>query len=254
MGPVPVPGGPVRLGHVHPRLSLPPLERLQVDRGRRGDSALPPGDRGGLRRRPPDQLPHPRRAGRLVQPGRPLDRDGRGHQVGRSDQADLRIPVPVLRLLPLRPGLHAVLARPGRLRRHHRAPAALAGGPRPHRPAGRGHRQRRHRRHDRPGSRRHSRARDHAAALTLVRAAHPGPRPGLCPAPQGAARAPGVCGGALEEHPDRDRALRPVPQVPRSRAGGAAQGGPQAAAGRLRRGHALRPGLPALGPAHVPGP
>ena len=59
--------------------------------------------------------------------------------------------------------------------RHRGAPAALAGGPRRHRPAGRGHRQRRHRRHDRPGSRRDGRARDHAAALTLVRAAHPGP-------------------------------------------------------------------------------
>jgi len=128
MGPVPVPGGPVGLGHVHPRLSLPPMERLQVDRGRRGDPALPPGDCGGLRRGSPDQLPHPRRAGRVVQPGRPLDRDARAHRVGRADQADLRLPVPVLRLLPIRPGLHAVLARRLRPPRLHDRPGSRRDG------------------------------------------------------------------------------------------------------------------------------
>ena len=39
--------------------------------GGRRDPALPPGDRGGLRRRPADQLPLPRGRRRLVQPATP---------------------------------------------------------------------------------------------------------------------------------------------------------------------------------------
>src|SRR5215469_4510198 len=60
LGPVQVPRRPFRLRHVHAELPVPSLEAVQLDRGRRRDPALPPGDRGGLRGRQADQLSLPR--------------------------------------------------------------------------------------------------------------------------------------------------------------------------------------------------
>ena len=71
----------------------------------------------------------------------------------------------VHRLLPLRRGLHARLRGHRALRRPDRPPAALARGPRLRGQAGRRDRQRRDRRHARPGAGRDGRARHDAAAL-----------------------------------------------------------------------------------------
>ena len=58
-------------------------------------------------------------------------------QYGRALAAHMRIPLPLLGLLPLRPGVHAAVGRPRRLRRPAGASAALAGRPGRDRQAGR---------------------------------------------------------------------------------------------------------------------
>ena len=253
MGPVQVSRRPLGLGHVYPRLPIPPVAGPGVDRRRRGYSPLPQGNRGRLRHRPADQLPLAGARRGLVRPSSPVDGDGRGHPDRRADHPDVRLPLPVLGLLPVRPGLRAVLAGPRGLRRPRGASAALARRSRPHRPAGRGHRQRRDRRHAGPGHRRGRGPRHHAAALAVVHHAVAHPRPGRRPAAQGAARTPGLCGRAVEERAGRDGPVPDVPQVPGADAGDAPPGGRQAPAGRVRRGQALQARLRTLGPAHVPG-
>ena len=253
MGLVQVSRHPLRLRHVHPRLHVPAVEAAQRDRRWPGDPPLSPGDGNGVRRGQADHLPLPGRAGRLVRRRRLVDGDGRAHRHRAARAAHLRRPLPVLGLLPVRPGLHAAMARAAGLHRHGRASAALAGQSGRGRTAGRRDRQRRDGRHDRPGPGPDGRARDHAAALTVVRPVPAGPGPHRRPAAQDAARAPGLRRGAMEERPDRHRPVQLLPQAPGAGPGGAPEGRRQAAAGRLRHRDPLRPGLPALGPADVPG-
>ena len=147
LGPVPLPRRALRLRHVHPRLPVPAVDRRQGDRRRPRDPATtcarPRGSTASS-----EQIRYGQRVerGGVVDRGRHLDgaRSSRGRRAGR---ADLRLPVVVQRLLPLRRGLPAGV--PGRratsTRRHGRAPAALARGPRLRRQAGRRDRQRRDR-------------------------------------------------------------------------------------------------------------
>ena len=90
-------------------------------------------------------------------------------QAGTGERAaHLRLPLPVLGLLPVRPGLPSAMAWPAGFHRHDGASAALAGGPGRGRPAGRRHRQWCDGCHHRPGSRRGWRPGDHAAALAAL--------------------------------------------------------------------------------------
>ena len=105
--------------------------------------------------------------------GRPPTRAGRSRpqrtDTGETVALDLRLPLPVQRLLPLRRGLHAGVRGRRALRRRDRPPAALARGPRLHGQAGRRDRQRRDRRDPRARDGRARRARDDAAALAELR-------------------------------------------------------------------------------------
>ena len=170
LGPVPLPGHPLRLRPAHLRLRVQALDERQRDRRRRRDPRLPARD--GRRERP--RAPHPLR---------PQDRrrrlvasDARAGRVrvertatGETFELTCRRPLLRRRLLRLRGRLHAALRGPGVVRRRDRAPAAVAGGPRLQRQAGRRDRQRRHRRDPDPGDGRQGRARDDAAALAQLR-------------------------------------------------------------------------------------
>src|SRR5664280_3796537 len=123
-----------------------------------------------------------------VLPGRVVDGagavDGRGgtDRHWRATALNLRLPDVVYRLLPVRRGVRREVPGHGALPGPHRAPAALAGGPRLRRQAGRRHRQR----GDggdagaRDGPARG--ARDDAAAIAKLCAVAPGPGPGCRPA------------------------------------------------------------------------
>src|SRR5918995_810068 len=135
LGPVPLPGHPLGLGHVHARLQLPPLARRQGDRRRPRDPQLRPRDRRRPRRRREDPVP-PQGGPRGVVYGRgALERDGRAHRHRRDRRAHLQLPVRRHRLLPLRRGLPAALRGHRALPRQDRPPAALARGPGLRRPA-----------------------------------------------------------------------------------------------------------------------
>ena len=156
-----------------------PWTERQVDRRRAVDPALHPRDRRRGRHRPAHPLRPPRRARRLVERRGALDASQvDAHRHRRGGRADLRLPVRVQRLLPLRRGLHAA-ASPGTraLRRPDRPPAALARGPRLRGQARRRHRQRRDGRDARPGDGRAGRARDDAAALAELHRLAPGRGP-----------------------------------------------------------------------------
>ena len=136
-----------------------------------------------------DPLRPSRRARRVVLGRRALDRRGPSARTRRDGPADLRLPVHVHRLLPLRRGLHAGLRGHRALRRPHRAPAALDRGPRLRRQARRRDRQRRHRRDAGPRDGRERRARDDAAALAQLRRLAARRRPDRqVPAPRAARR------------------------------------------------------------------
>ena len=158
------------------------------------------------------------------------------------------------RLLRLRPGLHPAVRGPRGLRGAGGAPAVLAGGPRLRRPAGRDHRQRRHRGHDPARDGRDRGVRDDAPALAELHAVAAGAR---TRSPTGSS----ACLGprrAYADHPPQER-LRPArrstrrrqryPRLVRARPDGRRQAPPPR---RLRRRHPLHPDLRPLGPAHVP--
>src|ERR671911_637345 len=98
LGPVPLPGHPLGLGHVHARLQLPPLARRQGDRRRPRDPQLRPRDRRRPRRR--RELPAALRGHRaLPRRDRPpaalargpgLRRPARRGDRQRSDRRDAR--------------------------------------------------------------------------------------------------------------------------------------------------------------------
>ena len=190
----------------------------------------------------------------VVKRRRPLDGHRRADADRRALAADLRVPLSVHRLLPLRPGLHAAVARRRRLRRPDRASAAVAGGPGRHRPSGSSSSAAARPRSTLvPALARDGRAGHHAAALADATSCRCPPTTRSRPAAQGTARAAGARGHPLEEHPDVDGGLPAVPEVPGADAEGAPRRGRQAAARRLRRGHALQAALRPVGPADVHG-
>ena len=192
---------------------------------------------------------------RVVERRRALDGRGRAHRHGGDGAADLRLPLDLQRLLPLRRGLHARVRGGRALRRPGRPPAALARGPRLQRQAGGRDRQRRHRGDAGAGDGGEGRARDDAAALADLHrlAAGRGPdRRQRCAAACPSAPPTRWCAGRtsciqvalLPAQPPpagADQALDP-------------QGRRALAAAGLRRRQALQAPLQPLGPAHVPGP
>ena len=66
LGPVPVPGHPLRLGHVHARLRIPAVDGAAGDRRRRDHPRLRAADGPRVRRGRPHPLPAPGGAGRVV--------------------------------------------------------------------------------------------------------------------------------------------------------------------------------------------
>ncbi len=146
LGPVPLPGHPLGLRHVHLRLRVPAVARPQGAGRRCVDPAVHRGHRDRVRHRREDPLRPEDRLRRLVQPREPLDRHRtpRGHR--RDPHLHLRLPDQLHRLLQLRRRLPAGLPRRRPLRGPGHPPAALARGPRLHRQEGRRDRQWRHRR------------------------------------------------------------------------------------------------------------
>ena len=132
------------------------------------------------RDRPAHPVRAPRGGRRVVLGRRALDRRGRAR--GRDGPADLRLPVHVHRLLPLRRGLHAGVRGHRALRRGDRAPAVLGRRHRIRRQARRRHRQRRDGRDDDPGTRPARRPRHDAPALAELHPLAAGDRPDRRPA------------------------------------------------------------------------
>ena len=164
VGPVPLPRHPLGLRPAHLRLRLRSVARQGGDRLGSPDPGLPASHRARDRGRAAHPLPPPGARSRLVEPGRPLAPRRRAHRHGGAGADQCRLDLLRQRLLPLRRGVHPALRGPGGLRGHDRAPAAVAGGPRPRRQARRRDRQRGHGRHAGPGSGRDGCARDAPAA------------------------------------------------------------------------------------------
>src|SRR5664280_2925804 len=165
-----------------------------------------------------------------VLPGRVVDGagavDGRGgtDRHWRATALNLRLPDVVYRLLPVRRGVRREVPGHGALPGPHRAPAALAGGPRLRRQAGRRHRQR----GDggdagaRDGPARG--ARDDAAAIAKLCAVAAGPGPGCRLAAPGAAGEGRVLAHPLEERPARHAHLPDQPSAATADEGADPQG------------------------------
>ena len=151
LGPVPLPGHPLRLRHVHPRLLVPAVDRPEGHRRRRRRSASTSG-------RPPASTASTSTSGSATGCCAPSGRAPTARWTVTRQRDDTGDEVALTcaflfslhRLLPLRRGLHARLPRRRAVRRAGRPPAALARGPRLRRQAGGGDRQRRDRGH--PGA------------------------------------------------------------------------------------------------------
>jgi len=126
---------------------------------------------------------------------------------------------------------------------------ALAGRPRVGGPLGGGHRQRRHRRHARPGAGRARIARHDAAALTELRHVIARARWHRRPAAAPAARAARLPVGAVEERGAHHLRLPAVPACTQADGAALEEGCGEPAPGRLRRGNPLQPPLQPMGPA-----
>ena len=130
---------------------------------------------------------------------RALDGGDRARRHRRDGPPDVRLPVHLHRLLPLRRGLHPRLRGRRALRRRDRAPAVLDRRRRLRRQARGRHRQRRHRGDGHPGARPGGPPRHDAPALAQLHPLPAGDRSARRPArarPAGAAR---LSGRALEE-------------------------------------------------------
>ena len=112
VGPVPLPGHPLRLRHVHPRLLVPAVDRRAVDRRRRLDPAVHRGHRGRGRHRPAHPLrpPHRSSADWSTDDARWTVTAERT-DTGETVELTCGVPLLVQRLLPLRPRLPARLRR-----------------------------------------------------------------------------------------------------------------------------------------------
>jgi hypothetical protein len=155
---------PIRQRPLHLRLSLQAVDR-QADRDRAGDPGLH--GRGDRRERscPSHPLSPSHRSRGLVGRRQSLDHRGRPARQRRAVPHHRGLPVDVPGLLSALGGLHAGMARHGRLQGPDRASPDLAQGPRRQGKEGRGHRLRCDRGHAGAQHRRQRRARHHAAAL-----------------------------------------------------------------------------------------
>ncbi len=151
VGPVPLPGHPVRLRHVHPRLLVPAVGRREVDRRRRVDPAVHPA------------TPRPRRASTSTSASTTASSradwstdEARWHVTAERTDTGETVELTCGFLFSCSgyyrydQGYQPDFAGMDRFAGHDRAPAGLARGPRLRRQAGRGDRQRRHRRHAHP--------------------------------------------------------------------------------------------------------
>ena len=253
VGPVPVSRHPLRLGHVHAGLQVPPVAGCEGHRGRAVHPQLRARDGEQVRHRPEDPLSPSRRARRVVDRGCAVDGRSGAHRHRRDGGPHLLLPVRLRRLLPLRRGLHAGLRGDRALHGPHRAPTGVD---RRHRLRGQARgrdRQRRHRGDAGSGDGEARRPRHDAAALAELRrlAARAGPaRQRLAPLPSGKAR---LSDRALEERPADDAGLPAQPAPASSHEGDDQKGPREAAAGRLRHRHAFQAPLQPLGSTDVPG-
>ena len=136
VGSVPVSGHPLRLGHAHAGLLVPALGRARSPSPTATPSSSTSRTPRRVRRRRPHPLQPPDHRGRLVDARLASGTSPRsGPTPARPSRSPL-VPLLLHRLLPLRPRLPARLRGHGRLRRHPRAPAGLARGPRRRRASG----------------------------------------------------------------------------------------------------------------------
>ena len=126
LGPVPLPGHPLGLRHVHVQLPLAALAQRHRARRRAADPRLRPHRRPRVRRRRADPLPPPGHRGLVGQRDRALDGHDRPRR--RDDHDDHRLPVGLLGLLRLRAGLRAGVPR--RRRRSAASSSTRSTGPR----------------------------------------------------------------------------------------------------------------------------
>ena len=254
VGPLPLPGHPLGLGHVHPRLLVPSVGRREGHRRRGLHPAVHQGHRGGVRDRPAHPVQPPHHGGRLVHRGRVLAHHRRAGGHRRDGRAHRRLHLLLQRLLPLRPRVRARVRGPRAVCRADHPPPGLAGGPRLRRQARRGHRQRRDRGHPHPVVGRDGRSRHDAPALAGLHRLGAGQEPADVRAQD---RPPGPVGRhdhALG-HGRRHAGDLLHQQAPPGdgEAGAAARPRPPAPQG-LRHRHALHPVVQPVGPAAVRGP
>ena len=167
VGPLPLPRHPLRLGHVHARISVRAVDGAEAIADGAVDPRLPPRDRAGARHRRQIRFQHRVVRRRLVVERRAMDRRGRAARPGETLRHHLRVPVPMQRLLPLRRGLPAGFAGRERFEGRIVHPQFWATTS-TRRQARRGDRQRRDRGDDDAGAGPARRARHHAAALALL--------------------------------------------------------------------------------------
>ena len=145
LGPVPLSGCALRLGHVHLRLPVSAVERVEGAGRRRVDPSLRRRHGARIRHSQGHPLRHQDHAGQLVERAQALDDRGHRREQRRGLHLHLQLPGQLHRLLQPRPGSPAELSRHRALQGAMHPPAALAEGAGLPRQARRRHRQRRDR-------------------------------------------------------------------------------------------------------------
>ncbi len=255
VGPVPVPGDPLRLRHVHARLLVPPLGGREVDRRRRVDPPVHQGHRGGGGDRRADPLPPPHRPAPTGRPPTPAGRSRRsGPTPGRRSSSPAGFLFSCSGYYRYDQGYQPDFPGMDDFAGTDRPPAAVAGGPRLRRQAGGGDRQRRHRRHADPVD---GRRRPRTSRCCSARpATSPRCRPRTRWPPSCAGCSPTACvrpGHPLVQGAHHPGLLPAQPPPPRPRQVAAAQGRRAAAPEGLRRRHPLHPPVRPVGPAALRG-
>ena len=251
VGPVPLPGHSIRFGLLHALLPVPSLVRSTRDRGWRLDPRLHPRHGARAWHRQANPLPPSRRGRRVVFLGYLLAGGDRAQRHRRDDRAQLRLPVHLHGLLPLRRGLHARASRHRALRRRGGSSAVLERRGQLRRPARGGDRQRRDRGHaDSPAGTARS-ARDDAAALAQLHHLAARRRSRGQGAQRRATDPLRLSARALEERHPRAGDLGSEPSPPRHDEAADPPAAQAPAPTRLRHRHAFQPELRAVGSAHV---